>query len=56
MVLKDVTFQELWEQLVQHLVYLPDNDPALFLRTCRGVQNQSSWVPKSNRVLLSIPF
>ena len=37
---KDVTFQELWEELVQHLVCLPDNDPALFLRTWTGAKNQ----------------
>lgn len=32
---KDVTFQELWEELVQHLVCLLDDDPALFVSTWR---------------------
>lgn len=42
--LQDVTFQELWEKLVQHPVCLPDDDPALFVGAWMGMQ-KSSWVP-----------
>ena len=53
---KDVTFQELREELVQHLVCLPDNDPALFLRTWTGVKNQKlPGVPSRTGSFPSLP-
>ena len=59
---KEVTFQELWEELVQHVVHVPDNDPALFLRTW-GVgagwdaESASLGFPRPKRVLpLSTPL
>lgn len=59
---KEVTFQELWEELVQHVVHVPDNDPALFLRTWGmgagwDAESASLGFPRPKRVLpLSTPL